>query len=75
MGQAANPGPDEVPLTQWESGAEFSLPSRGSGLTPSGQSLINALECDLTQEDSDTIEHDEVGTQVGVETRRLRLVW
>ena len=67
------PGPDE--LTQWESGAKFSLPSRGSGLTPSGQSLINALEYDLTREDSDTSEHDKVATQVGVQTRRLRLVW
>ena len=38
-------------------------------------SLLNALEYDLTQEDSDTSEQDEVGTQVEVRTRRLRLVW
>ena len=32
VGEASSPGPDEVPLTQWESGAECSFPGRGSGL-------------------------------------------
>ena len=60
VGEASNPGPDDVPLTQWESGAECSVPNGGSGLMaiddeflapiqPVPEEVVDALEFDLGQ--------------------------
>ena len=49
---------DSISPVQWDNEAQFSMPIRGSGLTgrESHQSLLDAMEFDLTTVDSD---HDE----------------
>ena len=67
VGEAKNPGTegitvDSISPTQWDSGAQFSTPDRGSGLTGSASesSLLDAMEFDLTTAD-DAVTGEAVG--------------
>ena len=73
VGEAKNPGTegitvDSISPTQWDSGAQFSTPDRGSGFTgrASESSLLDAMEFDLT-----TADDAVTGAAVGGMSQRI----
>ena len=86
VGKASNPGPDDVPLTQWESGAECSVPNGGSGLMaiddeflapiqPVPEEVVEALEFDLGQSASVFRDVEESRGRPSVVNHQTRKCW